>query len=142
MTNLDYKIQEFRNNFCPFRYLDIKRTIEIANEVGEDSDWAFEKIEEYKNKFDIKDYEDIDPIFCLYYTILEKVRKELEELTKIDIVNDFDNSINIYSNYLDTRYDLSSDAIKELIDFLDKYKIDVKECSNFVNFFFKKIEIY
>lgn len=140
MKNLSKQIQNFQSNFCPYGYLDIERCVNIANQVEENEDWVFGIIEEFKDSICAEDYLNIDPVYCVYDSILQTARNEIEELTNVDILNDFENSLDcIYSNYLDTSYNASQDAVEELKKLLKKHKIKTKDLNVKTQWFIEEI---
>ena len=112
---LDNEIGDFRGAFCPFGYLDIKRAVQEALEVGKSADWAYEQMEQFAEDCCMK-IVDLDPCYVVIDAILQMARNEIIDIASFDIQND----ANFYTagNFCATTYDWSSDDPQALIDAL------------------------
>ena len=81
MTNKN-KINDLQLMFCPFGYLDLKRCVDIANEINKDNDWIFEQIEDLSNECEIR-LDKIDPVAACLDAILQTASYELSKLIKM-----------------------------------------------------------
>lgn len=139
---IENQIENFRSNFCPYGYTDIKRAIEIANEVGEDENWLFEMMEQVSEECETP-LNKIDPVWLAYDVIMQESRNEIDNLTNFDLCNDMPSGsgIEVYGNYYCTCYDYRGDAIQLLTKKLKVKKIKKADLSLKVQWFLEQLEI-
>lgn len=100
--------------FCPYGYLDIKRACQVAIEVDENENWVFEQVDNFSKDCGIS-YDQIDPVYCVYDSILQEARAEISDLTDFDFCNDTKiGEIYTYANFMCTSYDFNDEAKEEL----------------------------
>ena len=58
--------------------------------------------------------EDIDCVYVVFDSLLQEARNDIEQLTGKDILNDTNEQIEIYANYMCTSLDYSEAAKAEL----------------------------
>lgn len=134
------EIEELQIMFCPFGSCDLKFCIETADAIGENIDWIFGEIENYRKSIGDVGYDNLDPCYVIYNSILEISRQEILEITKVDIVYHFKNPCdNIHSNFMCTAYDFSDASKKELKKLLRKHKIKTEHLSNATQYFLDQI---
>ena len=140
--NTNEKISREYDNFCahliPFGSLDIRRAVEVAIEVGEDGDWAAEQIEHFAEDTD-GNIKDCDPVYCVYNSILQESRNEIDDLIGFDFCND-GAEVYTYGNFMATSYDWSDDAPQTIKEKLIENEIDFNELSIKTQWFLKEIE--
>lgn len=138
MKNITRDVNELRSLFCPYEFLDLKKCVEIANDVGLIPKNIFDIIEKFKN-LGVDDFYEIDPVYCLYDYILQNVKNEIEEKTWKNIQN-FD----VYWNFSYTSFNFKENEKKELEQILNWLNNENKQSlleNDFVVFFLKKCEI-
>jgi len=123
--NLDYEIERFQASLIPFGYLDIKAAVETAIEGGHDGEWLAEEINRWIENTGMT-MENVDPNFVAYDSLLQEARSDIEELTEIDILNDTENQVDVYGNYMCTTLDYSEEAKEELEKILKDIEEDDK----------------
>jgi hypothetical protein len=134
---LEFNYETFCSNLIPFGSLDIRAAVKAALEVGENGDWAAECVREFADSCNMK-IEDCDPVYCVYDTILQEARNEIDNLISFDFYND---GAEIYTagNFCATSYDYSSanDTIREK---LIENEIDFADLSEKTQWFLTEIE--
>jgi hypothetical protein len=132
-----YNYENFTSNLIPFGSADIREAIITSLAVGEDGDWAAEKVREFSDSCDIK-IEDCDPVYCVYDTILQEARNEIDGLINFNFFND---GAEIYTNgnFCATSYDWSDEAPETIKDKLIEAKIVFKDLSEKTQWFLEKI---
>jgi hypothetical protein len=138
MTNKN-KINDLQLMFCPFGYLDLKRCVDIANEINKDNDWIFEQIEDLSNECEIR-LDKIDPVAACLGTILQDARNELWKLIKIDITDDKYFYASVYGNYLDSSFSIENGGKKKILAKLKKAKIKLEDLNLETQYFLENIE--
>ena len=116
------KFAEFCEHFAPWGTLDIGAAIATAESVGESATWAAEQVQQYYEDTGVQ-LCDIDPVSCVYDSILQESRNEISDLCDFDFVND-GAEIWTAGNYLATSYDWSGESPKKIAKVLKKCKID------------------
>ena len=132
-----HSIEETRGDFCPFKELDVHCAVEVLNEADVE-ETLYKLCTEFSTELGIK-LEVIDPVYIVYEHIFQMTKNEIDDKIGVDICNDFSDSINVYSNYLDTHYTYSEetkDNIQELLK--DNEQI---EWSQTALWFFEQIEV-
>jgi len=129
---------DFTSNLIPFGSLDIREAVKTALQVGEDGDWAAEQVREFADSCGMK-IEDCDPVFCVYDTILQEARNEIDDLINFDFCND-DAEIYTAGNYCATSYDWSDDANEKIKDKLIENDILFDDLSDKTQWFLEQIE--
>ena len=137
-NKINYHFDRFAANLIPFGSLDIRTAVKTALEVGEDGDWAAEQIREFADSCDTK-IENCDPVYCVYDTILQEARNEIDDLTGFDFCND-DAEIYTAGNYIGTSYDWSDEAPEKIKDKLIDNKIEFNNLSIKTKWFLEQIE--
>jgi hypothetical protein len=142
MTTEQQIIREY-DNFCanliPFGSLDIRTAVMVALEVGEDGDWVAEQLRDFAESCDMS-VGQCDPVACVYESILQEARNEIDDLTNFDFVND-NAEIYVAGNYCATSYDWGGDAPKKIKKELKKNKVDFEQLSQKTLWFLKQIEV-
>lgn len=136
--HLENEIEDFRGAFCPFGYLDIKRAVEEALEVGKSADWAYGQMEQFAEDCCMK-ITDLDPCYVVMDAILQMARNEIIDIASIDIQND----ANFYTagNFCATTYDWSSDDPQALIDALRANPDALESLSDATVYWLSQVEI-
>ena len=138
MTNIEREIECFKSQFIPFGSADIYRAVEVALEVGEDGDWAGEQsvniAEELQTPID-----KLDVVYCVYDSILQDARNEIEQCIKFDFCND-GADIYVAGNYLATSSDWSDNAPETIKNKLIECDVDWKDLSLKTQWFLNQIE--
>lgn len=132
-----HSIEETRGDFCPFKELDLHCAVVVLNEADVE-ETLYELCTKFSTELGIK-LEVIDPVYIVYEHILQMTRNEIDDKIGVDICNDYSDSINVYSNHLDTHYAYSEetkDNIQELLK--DNEQI---EWSQTALWFFEQIEV-
>jgi hypothetical protein len=137
---MDNKILNYLSNIVSFGVYDIRRAIEVAEAVGEDEDFAAECVIEFSESTGMS-ISDIDPVYCVYNTILQEVRTEIEKLTGVDFMNDFESYCDVYGNYLDSSFNSSNEFTEELKTLLLENNITEEQLSDKGKFFLEELEI-
>jgi len=135
---LDNEIEDFKGAFCPFAYLDIKRAVEEALEVGKSADWAYEQMEQFAEDCCMK-ITDLDPCYVVMDAILQMARNEIIDIASFDIQND----ANFYTagNFCATTYDWSSDDPQVLIDALRENPDALESLSDATVYWLSQVDI-
>jgi hypothetical protein len=136
--DLDREIDDFRAQFCPYGYLDIKRAVSEALEAGFDGDWAFEQLEEFAESCGME-ITDLDPCYVVMDSILQLARNEIDEMTGFDLQND----ANFYTagNFCATTYDWSSDDPQALTDALAENPDELDNLSDATRYWLSQVDI-
>lgn len=121
----------YYRQLVPFGYMDAEAAIRTACEAGKDADWAAEQVTEYMESTDSK-IDEVDPVACVYDSLLQIFRGEIEELTGFDFMNDSESSTPIYvaGNCMCTSFDYKDDAIQELTSKLKEHEISIEDMSS------------
>jgi len=116
---LDKEIGDFTAQLIPFGSADIQAAVETALEAEHDGDWAAEQIEQYQEdtKTPLKD---IDCVAVVYESLLQEARADIETATEKDILNDTEEQVNVYGNFMATSLDYSEKAQEELKEIMSK----------------------
>lgn len=123
------KYEEAMIEFCPFKQLDLERAVDILERISDKS--LYELCTEVADELDLK-IEDIDPVWVVYEYALQEFRAEFESLFDVDILNDIE-GMDVYANYLDTRFDYTSEWKERIIDILESNpEQDWSESAKFV----------
>jgi len=138
-VKIDYHYNQFTANILPFGSMDIRIAIQTALEVGEDGYWVAETVREFTESCEVK-IEDCDVVCCVYDTILQEARNEIDNLTNFDFVND-DAEISTYGNYCATSYDWSGNANEVIRDKLIENNIIFADLSVKTQWFLNEIEV-
>ena len=135
---LKNQISDFRDSFCPYGYLDVKRAVEVALEIGEDADWAFGEVERFADECGMK-LQDVDPCYVVFDAVLQSARQEVEYLTGFDVVNDagFDTA----GNYCATTYDWRTGDVEELTERLRPYVDSLENLSDATKYWLSQVDI-
>lgn len=134
----DNEIQDFRGAFCPFGFLDIKRAVSQALEVGKSADWAFKQIEQFAEDCCMK-ITDLDPCYVVMDAILQMARNEIIDVAGFDIQNDA--SFYTAGNFCATSYDWPSDDIENLRDALVGNPDGLENLSDATRYWLIQVEI-
>lgn len=140
-TPNENQVSDFINEFCPFGYLDCKAAVQAALDAGENPRWAAEQVQEFADSTGSK-IEDCDPVYCVYDSLMQSARNEIDELTGFDLCNDMDSGhIDVYGNFMCTSFDVSEDAKTQLIGVLAASDIDIEDLDEKTQWFLSEIEI-
>jgi hypothetical protein len=128
--------------FCPFHYSDLKAATTAALEAGKTSDYVYEQTQEFAEICGMQ-IDKCDPVYCVYDSILQEARNEIEELIKYDFENDFSGNgegIYVFGNFLDTHY-FGEEGKDELKAKLQKAKIKMEDLSEVTQWFLHNCQI-
>ena len=87
---MDRSIENISLEFSPFHYADMENALSQCFEVGLNSEDLSKLIDEFKEENDDLEYQKIDICYVIYDHIFQNARNTLEQILKIDIVNDLD----------------------------------------------------
>ena len=142
---IDEEVKNFYASIVSYGYLDIKRAIEVFNEIGRTGDDLAEEVNRFSEDTGTK-LEDIDVCYIAYETILQESRNKINEVLGFDFLNEGEGrDIYTYGNCLCTSYD-STEDLKNYI--LEKLKKATKEQKNELkedkatNWFLTEIEVF
>lgn len=129
---------DFTNALVPFGSLDIRFAVRTALEVGEDGEWAAEQLQQFADDCGMK-IEDCDPCACVYDSILQEARNEIDNLIGFDFVND---GAEIYTaaNFCATSYDWRNGANETIKEKLIENEIAFDDLSEKTKWFLSEIE--
>ena len=135
---IDREFDNFTASLIPFGSLDIRTAVNTALEVGEDGEWAADKLSESADSCDMK-IEDCDPVYCVYDAILQEARNEIDDLINFDFLND---GAEIYTsgNFTATSYDWRDEANEAIKEKLIENKIEFSDLSEKTQWFLNQIE--
>lgn len=119
---IEREMDELTYTLIPFGSADIRAAISTALEVGYGGRWVAEQIEEFMDSCGISSLSEIDPCYVVYDSLLQEARNDIDELLDIDILNDLDNEVYVYGNYMCTSLDYTEEAKEELLKVLKKIK--------------------
>lgn len=132
------QVNQFCREFVPFGYLDIQTAIDTAIQAGKSVEWAAEQVNEFMDSTGSTNINGVDCVYCVYDSILQEARTEIEELTGYDFMNDnTQGEIETHGNYMATSYDRKDEAYTELIGKLDG--IDIETLSETTQWFLNEI---
>ena len=129
---------DFTNYLVPFGSLDIRTAVKVALEVDENGEWAAQQLQEFAESCDMK-IEDCDPVYCVYDTILQEARNEIDNLINFDFMND-GAYIDTYGNFVATSYDWRDEANETIKEKLIENKIEFSDLSIKTQWFLEQIE--
>lgn len=132
-----HSIEETRSEFCPFKELDLQCAVEVLNEADV-QETLYDLCNESETDLGIE-IEDIDPVCIVYDHIFQMVRNEIADELGVDISSDFRDTIQVYSNYLDTSYDYNEEAKNNIQELLEDN--ESVEWSKTALWFFDQIEV-
>jgi len=135
---IDYAYDCFTNALIPFGSMDIRSAVNTALEVGEDGEWAAEQVQEFADSCGMK-IDDCDPCYCVYDSILQTARGEIEDLTGFDFLND-GAEIDTAGNYCCTSYDWRNEAPETIKQKLIEAEIVFADLSEKTQWFLSQIE--
>lgn len=134
------QVFEVQVSFCPFGYLDIEKAIKATLESGHNLDYVYYCCDEFcfgTGSLMV----DIDPVYCVYNSILEEARNEIEEQIQYDFCNG-DGYIDTIGNFICTSYNWDNLGKENLIRHLQQSNIIISELSKNTQWFLDQIEIY
>ncbi len=137
-TYLKNQISDFRDSFCPYGYLDVKRAVEVALEIGENAGWAFGEVERFADECGMK-LADVDPCYVVFDAVLQRARREIEDLTGFDIQNDA--SFETHGNYCASCYDWRTDDLEELTERLRSYMDRLEDLEDVTKYWLAQVDI-
>lgn len=114
---LEREVEYFNAALIPFGSADIRTAVETALEAGKDGQWAAEQITEYMDSTGTK-IDDIDPVYCVFDSLLQEARNDIDNLTGKDILNDTRDQVYVAGNYMCTSMDYSTSAQQELAEIM------------------------
>ncbi len=129
-------------DFCPFGYLDLKAAITAALEAGKTSNYVYEQTHEFANSCDMQ-IDECDPVYCVYESLMQEARNEIEDLINYDFLNDFSGDsgeIYVFGNFLDTHY-FGEEGKAELKAKLQEAKIKMEDLSESTQWFLYNCQI-
>lgn len=121
---IEGEIKNFYAGIVSYGYLDIKRAIEVFNDVNLTGDDLAEEVLRFVEDTGTA-LENIDVVYIAYEYILQRARNKISEILEYDFLNDGEGDIYTYGNYLCSSYD-STETTKE--ELLKKFQ-DLTECS-------------
>ena len=86
---MDHAIENITMEFNPFYYADMESALSQCFEVDLTSKDLSKLIDDFKEETDLE-YQKIDICYVIYDHIFQNARNTLEQILKIDIVNDLD----------------------------------------------------
>jgi hypothetical protein len=107
----DSYIKDFVFSIIPGGYRDIQAAVSILY----DADIPFNDFLEYMDNYmqDCQvELKDLDIAGLAYEYVLGQARHDIEELTNVDILNEYD--ISVYGNYMCSSFDCSEETKQEL----------------------------
>jgi hypothetical protein len=120
---------------CPFGSLDIRQCVEILIDAGvcfyDFGCYYTDFLEDVGWSWSINRTPDVCALALDY--ILQKARTEIEEKTKVDILNDLKNEIYVYGNYCCSSFDFSDSS--EVLELIKK----IEEPSHLLTYFKNQI---
>lgn len=127
--------------FCPFGYLDLKAATTAALEAGKTSDYVYEQTQEFAESCDMQ-IDKCDPVACVFDSLMQEARNEIEELINYDFLNDFSGNgeIYVFGNLLDTHY-FGEEGKDELKAKLQEAKIKLEDLSEVTQWFLHNCQI-
>lgn len=135
------EIKKHHEAFClhltPYGYLDIRRAVEVAFEIGEGGDWAAEQVLAFQNEYECS-ISEIDPVYVVYEAVLQEARSEIFKHTGFDFLND-NAEVCTFGNYVATGYDWYNDAPTVISEKLKKHKISLSNLSLKTQWFLRQI---
>lgn len=134
---VDNAYNDFTNALIPFGSMDIRSAVNTALEVGENGEWAAEQVQEFAESCGVE-IDKCDPCYCVYDSILQTVRGEIEDLTGFDFVND-GAEIDTAGNYCCTTYDWRDDAPETIKQKLIDAEIEFSDLSQKAQWFLNQI---
>lgn len=139
---IDQETERAIAEFCPFGYLDLKAATTAALEAGKTSGYVYEQTHEFADSCDTQ-IDKCDPVACVYGSILQEARNEIEELINYDFLNDFSGNgeeIYVFGNFLDTHY-FGEEGKDELRAKLQEAKIKMDDLSESTQWFLYNCQI-
>jgi len=137
-TELENQIKNFKEQFCPYGYLDIEMAVKEAINAGKDGNWAFEQIEDVADQTESK-ISQLDPCYVIMDAILQEARNEIDNLIGFDILNDAD--FGVYGNYCASSWG-NNDEDKELLsEKLNTNEVDIDNLSEATKYWLSENEI-
>jgi hypothetical protein len=136
---ITYEYDNYTASLIPFGSLDIRTAVKTALAVGEDGDWAADQVREFADQCEAK-LEDCDPVYCVYDSILQEARNEIDNLISFDFMND-GADIDTAGNFMATSYDYNSDAPEKIKDKLIEGEIKFEDLSQKTQWFLEQIEV-
>ena len=115
--NIEHEVECFNSTIIPFGSRDIYEAVRVAIKGGHGGCWLAEQVNEYIESTDSK-MENLDPNYIAYDGLLQEARNDIDELTGTDILNDTDEQVFVYGNYMCTSLDYTEDARVELLEIL------------------------
>lgn len=139
MTNEEIKrhYEDFCHYLTSYGYLDIRKAVEVALEIGESGDWAAEQVLCFQDECGCS-ISEIDPVYVVYEAVLQEARDEIFKHTGLDFLND-NAEVCTFGNYVATSYDWYNDAPSVISGKLKKHKISVSDLSLKTQWFLKQI---
>ena len=134
---IEREISYFNANIIPFGSSDVRVAIEVALEAGKDGDWVAEQVEEYCDSTGTQ-LKDIDVVYCVYDSLLQEAKNEIEETTKKDILNDLSPCIEVYGNYMCSSFDCTQETAKATLKMAQK--VPKEDRSKTLLWFIEKLE--
>lgn len=136
---IDREYDHFTGYLIPFGSMDIRSAVTTSIEAGFDGNWAGEQVDEMMEATGMP-LGDLDPCYCVYDSILQIARNQIEELTGHDFVND-QKEIYTYGNFMCTAYDYEQEAIDELTKVLEDKEIAESDLDDATRWFLNEISI-
>lgn len=116
--------------------LDIHATDNLIERYNLNPVEVADYLEEFAEEQKISVF-DLDPVGWTYEFILQEVRREIEEKTSKDILNDTKEDICVFYNYLDSSFNYSEEAKKEFLEIVKE--IDEEDRSDLLQEFINDI---
>lgn len=142
---IEEEIKNFYAGLVSYGYLDVKRAIEVFNEVGKTGDDLEEEVTRFSEDTGTP-LKNIDVCYIAYDVILQEARSKIKEVLGFDFLNEGDGTdIYIYGDYMCTSYD-STKNLKEYLQ--EKLKNATEEQLNelkedkVTDWFLREIGVY
>lgn len=137
IEEIERETRSFNANMLPFGSMDVHVAIETAIIVGQDGDWVAEQVRDYMDDTDTK-IDDIDIVCCIYDSIFQLCRNEISDYTQKDIINDLDEYVDVYGNYMCSCFEGTEKVVNETLKLAKK--IPEEERSKQLKWFILQLE--
>lgn len=142
---IDEMIKDFYSSIVSYGYLDVKRAIEIYNEVGKSGDDLAEDVRRWAEDTGT-DLNEMDVCFIAYETILQEARNKIQEVLEFDFLNEGKGTgIYTYGNYICSSYDNTEDLKNYILKKLKKASKEQKQElheDKITEWFLNEIEVF
>jgi len=133
---LNEKINNYRASLCPFKYLDIKEAIKLADELGISEEDLITLQEETFKECWIEEL--IEPNDSLYHYMQTEIKKIINER----IWKEINLELDYYSNYMQTSWKINNKELDKLEHLIErnlpefrKMRVECKSLNNLINYY-------